>query len=145
MTAGAGDPGVIERHLVTLDAAVRELRTREGATAESLARDLSLSWSVQHGLQLCAQNVLDVATHIAAAEGRDAPDYATAIDRLAELGVLDPSFARSLRALAGFRNVLVHGYLDVDLGVVQRVLSAHLDDFVRFAAAVRTWLGRRTP
>jgi uncharacterized protein YutE (UPF0331/DUF86 family) len=144
MTRGEGDPGVIARHLALLDAAVTQLRTRENVTVESLEHDVELSWSVQHGLQLCAQNVLDVATHLAAAEGRDASDYASAIDQLAELGILGPDFARSLRALAGFRNVLVHGYLGVDLAVVQRVLSQHLDDFVTFAAAVRGWLAKRS-
>ena len=28
-------------------------------------------WSVERGLQLCAQNVLDIATHIAASAGRE--------------------------------------------------------------------------
>jgi uncharacterized protein YutE (UPF0331/DUF86 family) len=83
-----------------------------------------------------------VATHLAAAEGRDAPDYASAIDRLGDLGILEPTFARSLRGLAGFRNVLVHGYLAVDLAVVEEVLARHLDDFATFAQAVRAWLAR---
>jgi uncharacterized protein YutE (UPF0331/DUF86 family) len=142
MTVGEGDRGVVARHLAALDAAVALLRTRRRVTRDELEADLELSWSIQHGLQLCAQNVLEVATHLAAAEGRDAPDYASAIDRLGDLGILAPAFARSLRGLAGFRNVLVHGYLAVDLGVVKQVLSTHLDDFARFAQAVCIWLAR---
>src|SRR5262249_40550194 len=37
--------------------------------------------------------------------GRDAPDYASAIDLLPELGVLPSEFAARLRGIAGFRNV----------------------------------------
>ncbi len=140
MTRGQDDQAVIERHLAMLDATVGQLRKRQAVSLEELRRDVELQWAVQHGLQVSCQNVLDIATHLAAAEGRDAPDYATAIDRLGELGVLEPAFARSLRGLAGFRNVLVHGYLAVDLSIVHTVLAAHLDDFVRFADAVRAWL-----
>ena len=39
--------------------------------------------------------------------------------------------------MAGFRNVIVHGYQDVDLGVVEDVLRNHLDDLLAFVAAIR--------
>jgi len=80
--------------------------------------------------------------HLAAASGLDAPDYATAIDRLAELSVLPAEFASRLRPIAGFRNVLVHGYLQVDLGIVQRVLREGLPDLDEFARHVEAHLER---
>jgi uncharacterized protein YutE (UPF0331/DUF86 family) len=39
--------------------------------------------------------------------------------------------------MAGFRNVLVHGYTDVDVGIVQDVLAHHLGDLTSYTAAVR--------
>ncbi|OGA96955.1 MAG: hypothetical protein A3G27_02200 [Betaproteobacteria bacterium RIFCSPLOWO2_12_FULL_66_14] len=101
-----------------------------------------LRWTVERGLQLCAQSVLDVATHISAASGLDAPDYATAIDRLAELGVVPAEFATRLRPLAGFRNVLVHGYLQVDLAIVEKVLAERLQDFEDYIHFVEAFLDR---
>ncbi len=98
---------------------------------------------VERGLQLCTQNVLDVATHLAASAGRDVPDYATAIDQLADLGILSGEFAERFRAVAGFRNVIVHGYLDVDLEIVHRLLNERLDDFVEFARRVNDYLDAR--
>jgi len=95
---------------------------------------------VERGLQLCAQNALDIATHIAASQGRDVPDYASAIDELGRLGVLDREFAREFRNIAGFRNILVHGYLDVDLEVLHRLLSQRLGDFESFASQVETFI-----
>ena len=44
--------------------------------------------------------------------------------------------------MVGFRNVLVHGYDIVDLGVVENVVANHLDDLLAFVAAVRL---RRSP
>ena len=48
----------------------------------------------------------------------------------------------NLRNMVGFRNVLVHGYDDVDLRVVHDVLEGHLGDLVAFVAAIRTRLDR---
>ena len=45
-----------------------------------------------------------------------------------------------LRAIAGFRNVLVHGYVDVDRAVVRDVVVNHLDDLLTFVAAIRARL-----
>jgi uncharacterized protein YutE (UPF0331/DUF86 family) len=45
--------------------------------------------------------------------------------------------------VAGFRNVLVHGYLEVDAALVHRVLNERLDDFATFAAHVNAYLSAR--
>jgi uncharacterized protein YutE (UPF0331/DUF86 family) len=95
-------------------------------------------------LQLCAQNVLDVATHLVAAAGRDAPDYTGAVDQLAALGVLPGEFAGRLRGIAGFRNILVHAYLEVDIERLHRLLSERLDDLGEFARLVNEYLERES-
>ncbi len=142
MTRGQPDPEVIRRHLAALREALSNLRRHAGRSAQELRTDADLRWTVERGLQLCAQNALDIATHLAAASGLDSPDYATAIDRLAELAVLSPEFASRLRPIAGFRNVLVHGYLQVDLNVLERVLREKLTDLEEFAVRVEAHLAR---
>lgn len=141
MTPGQLDRDVVRRHLTTLDAAIAHLRRHAGRRVEALDSDLDQRWIVERGLQVCAQNALDVATHIAASAGRDVPDYSSAIDRLGELGVLDPEFARRFWAVAGFRNLLVHGYLEVDARRLHAVLNERLEDFVGFAERVGRYLG----
>lgn len=133
MSPGGVDVAVVRRHLLALDGALATLERHCGLTAAELAADREKLWVVERGLQLCAQNALDAATHLAATAGRDVPDYASAIDRLAELGILPHGFAARFRAIAGFRNVLVHGYLDVDLAIVEEMLTTRLDDFREFA------------
>jgi uncharacterized protein YutE (UPF0331/DUF86 family) len=85
---------------------------------------------------------LVVRRHLVAAAGREAADYATAIDRLAEAGVVPAAFAARFRGVAGFRNVLVHGYLEVDLDLVQQTVAGRLDEFERFATFVEDFLER---
>jgi uncharacterized protein YutE (UPF0331/DUF86 family) len=145
MTPGRPDPAVIRRHLWAIDDALRQLRRHQHGSLDDLVTDRDRRWAVERGLQLCAQNALDVATHIAAASGRDVADYATALDVLADLTVLPREFAARFRGVAGFRNVLVHGYLDLDLAVAHRLLQTGLDDFVTFAEHVSRYLESLPP
>ena len=45
-----------------------------------------------------------------------------------------------LEQMAGFRNVVVHLYQDVDLGIVRDVVENHLGDRLDFVAAIRRGL-----
>ena len=136
MSPGRADFPVVRRHLAALREALGNLRRHSGATPEMLRADMDLRWTVEHGLQLCAQNAIDIATHLAAAAGLDASDYASAIDRLSDTRVLPAAFGARFRRIAGFRNVLVHDYIEVDLDVVTRVLDENLDDFEEFARLI---------
>jgi uncharacterized protein YutE (UPF0331/DUF86 family) len=49
---------------------------------------------------------------------------------------------QTLRAAVGLRNVLVHGYTAVDVGIVRDVLEHRLDDLLSFVAAIRQGLPR---
>ena len=118
------------------------LKRHTGGALEKLETDSEERWAVERGLHLCAQNVLDIATHIAAGEGRDVPDYATAVLELGRLGVLPVDFAREFSSVAGFRDILVHGYLDLDLALLHRLLNERLDDFEVFAGEIEEYLGK---
>jgi uncharacterized protein YutE (UPF0331/DUF86 family) len=143
MTPGAVDPAVVQRHLLAIDEALQILRRHQGQPVGVLAADREKLWMVERGLQLCAQNALDIATHLAASAGRDVTDYGAAIDRLADLRVLPAEFAARFRPVAGFRNVIVHSYLDVDPVIVHRLLNERLDDFGQFARFVNDYLASR--
>jgi uncharacterized protein YutE (UPF0331/DUF86 family) len=54
--------------------------------------------------------------------------------------VLDRDFALEFRNVAGFRNVLVHGYLDVDLGLLHALIHERLGDFEFFASSIEAYL-----
>lgn len=144
MTPGRLDRPSLVRKLAALDASVSHLRTLASSVSRTqLNDDLTTRWAVLHGLQLAAQTCLDIAAQVAVAEGRDATDYASALDTLADIDVLPTEFARRFRGLAGFRNVVVHEYLDVDLDVVFTVLTQHLTDLEAFAQHLRDWLSTR--
>ena len=49
-----------------------------------------------------------------------------------------------MKAMAGFRNILVHEYDEVDAAIVRKILEEHLGDLLAFAGAIRTRLVKAT-
>ena len=98
---------------------------------------------VERNLQVASQVILDVCTHLIAGQGWENPDtYEDAIATLARHGVIPDALAERLRGMAGFRNILVHEYLEVDSQIVYAVATDHLDDYEEFARCVGGWVER---
>jgi uncharacterized protein YutE (UPF0331/DUF86 family) len=131
------DPDLLAKKLAAIETCVADLR-RLARPAE-LRRDLREQRFVEHTLQIAIQAALDVASHIVS-DGRlgEPRTNRELFDLLERSGWIVPELAEILRKMVGFRNVLVHGYDDVDLAVVEDVLTHHLGDLIDFVAAVRT-------
>jgi len=84
---------------------------------------------------------LNVAQHLCASEGWGPPaTNAEALRILGRHGVLDAALADSLARAVGFRNVLVHGYVDADDDRVVAQLD-RVGELDAFVAAVSRWIG----
>jgi uncharacterized protein YutE (UPF0331/DUF86 family) len=107
-----------------------------------MEQDVMLRWAVERGLHLAAEALFDTGNHILAGEFQESADeYREIPPRLAPRGVISVETGKRLESLAGFRNVLVHDYADVDLQRVHARLG-RLDDFEAFIADVEGWLSR---
>jgi uncharacterized protein YutE (UPF0331/DUF86 family) len=120
----------LRKHLSHLEALAPRVTDRA-----DLERDLSLHNDVLFSLLMVAQIVIDIAGELAARRGDRFEDYTGAVRSLSH----DPRFAadmvRQLEQLPGFRNVVVHEYVALDL---DRVVEAvhRLDAVLEFATIV---------
>lgn len=134
------DLELLEKKLAFVETCLRELA---GAQMAKLGHDVREERYVEHTLQIAIQAVLDIAAHIVSDERLGEPETNKALfELLARGGWLPEHLVASLRNMAGFRNVLVHGYTDVDLDVVRDVLANRLGDLDAFVVAVRGRLPR---
>jgi uncharacterized protein YutE (UPF0331/DUF86 family) len=130
------DRDLVEKKLAQIVTYVSELRRL--ARPEAIRHDVREERFVEHTLQLAAQAALDVASHIVSDESLGEPQANRELfDLLARGGWLDPSLTQRLSQMAGFRNLLVHGYGDVDLAVVEDVVRNRLGDLLDFVQAVQ--------
>jgi len=130
------DPALLEKKLAQIETCVADLRRL--AKPEALELDLRERRFVEHTLQLAIQAALDVASHIVSDERLGEPRTNRELfDLLQRGGWIVESQAATLRNMAGFRNILVHGYDDVDLAILRDILAHHLEDLIAFVSTVR--------
>jgi uncharacterized protein YutE (UPF0331/DUF86 family) len=136
-------PEAIRERLLKLEEVISRIEELCPPDPKALREDFQYAWAAERGLQLAAEVVLDVGNHILSAHfGTSAHDYEDIITQLGARGVIDDSLRSRFKGLGGFRNILVHGYLRVDLNRVAEVLERAPSDFSDFARAVREWLAR---
>ena len=138
------DSDLIAKKLAQVETCVAELRAL--ARLDELARDVKEERFVEHTLQIAIQAALDVASHIVSDERLGEPRTNRELFGFLERpGILSRDLAEVLEEAAGFRNVLVHGYDDVDVGIVRDVVEHRLDDLLAFVASVRRWMAGPRP
>ena len=134
---------MVDRYVVTARLAkIREYlallrRVRAMADERRFVSDPLVYGNAERYLQLAIQAVLDISHHIVADRNLSLPaDSKSLFDVLVRQKVLSRRLATKLTSMAGFRNVLVHEYLEIDRRRVYRVLKTELRDFESFIRAV---------
>jgi len=135
------DAGRVRRLLDRLRLETARLRDLAERPAADLLGDEVAIAAVQFRFVVAIEVCIDLGQHLIASEGLDAPDtYADVFAVLAEADVLTAEQAVSLRAMARFRNRLVHLYDETDEAEVVRALHEDLDDFDRYRQAVARYV-----
>ena len=130
------DRPLVEKRLAIIDTSLAELRRL--AHVDRIDVDIRERRFVEHTLQVAIQAALDVASHVVSDRRLGEPATNGESFLLLERdGWLPPELREPLANMAGFRNVLVHGYDDVDVAIVRDVVTNHLDDLARFAEGIR--------
>jgi uncharacterized protein YutE (UPF0331/DUF86 family) len=134
---------LVDRHVVQARIAkIREyvalLRKIRGlADEEQFLKDPLIYGNAERYLQLAIQNVLDISNHIVADMRLSLPaDNRQLFELLVKHKIASASLSKKLISMAGFRNVLVHEYLDIDRQRVYQALTKDLADFEKFIKAV---------
>jgi uncharacterized protein YutE (UPF0331/DUF86 family) len=115
---------------------LRKIRPRVTGR-EALERDLSLSNDVLFSLLSVCQLVIDIAGELSARRGDRYEDYTEAVRNLARDERFPADLVGKLERLPGFRNVLVHEYVGLDLDRVVEALD-ELEPIEQFLDIVRT-------
>jgi uncharacterized protein YutE (UPF0331/DUF86 family) len=133
---------ILER-LKALAETISRLKQLQQLSIDELKKDFRNYWSVERGFQIAAEALFDIGNHILAGHFHAAPkDYEEIIQLLGDREVIAPELKDQLKGLGGFRNILVHDYLDVDPTVVFDRLQSGLTDFEEFARQILSWMDK---
>jgi uncharacterized protein YutE (UPF0331/DUF86 family) len=131
------DQQKLSSRLSALESYLAELRSFRAYPREQFIAEPALHHLAERYLHLACEAVLDVAQHVIADQGfAQANTYKNAVEVLHEEGMLGRSLTDRLKRWMGFRNVLVHLYLEIDHGRVYDAVQNDLSDLEKFAAAM---------
>jgi uncharacterized protein YutE (UPF0331/DUF86 family) len=128
------DRAAVEARLARLDRELSMIERVKRAGRDRFLADDGLQHQAERALQLAIQICIDIGAHLVAARGLRAPDeYRDVFERLSREDTLDTALADRLKDAVGQRNLLVHGYVDLDPALVWEKL-AEVEDLRAFAA-----------
>lgn len=139
-------PGAVRATVVADKAAIIErmlggVETLPLATEAEFLADPRMVAAGESFLRRGLEALFDVGRHLLAKGfGDPAADYKAIAQRLGEHSVLDASQVERLRAMAGYRNRLVHFYDEVTAAELYRILTAHVGDLREILTAFRAWI-----
>ena len=134
------DAESVATRLDRLTPLLEELEEIRAAGHDAYMADFRSRLAADHAVQLAVQICIDVGAHLIAELGLEVPSgYRGIFESLRSAG-LDPQLTERLADAAGMRNILVHGYLEVDDEAVWGALD-HLDDLRQFAAFTQRQIG----
>lgn len=133
----------LERLLSLLGRVTARLAVLDGYTEvdrEALLSDPVRLGHLKYTFQTAIEATIDAAHHVVADQGLGVPaTNAASFSALSDAGLLDRELATLMAGAVGLRNVLVHGYAEVDDRLVVDHL-ANLPALRRFVAAMTALL-----
>jgi len=92
-----------------------------------------IEYAIEDAFDICA--ILNADLHIGV-PGTDED----ILENLVQHEVLTPAMRQNLKAMKGFRNILVHRYGAIDDALAFSILKEHIDDFSLFRREVERFL-----
>ena len=128
------DREIFSRRLAALRGYLDKLRAFRATTEQEFRGSPAIHDLAERYLHLAMECVLDLANHFIADAALATPETnQDSFRRLEEAGAIPAELAARLRAWAGFRNVLVHEYLEIDHRIAWNAIQNELRDLDAFA------------
>ena len=128
---------VILNKAAAIERCVARAREEYDRDPDTFAQDYSRQDAAILNIQRACEAALDMGQHLIRHERMGLPQSARDVfTLLAKNGVIEEELAEALKHMVGFRNIAVHDYQSLQLPITVKIITEHLDDFLRFAQAV---------
>ena len=129
------DPEIFSRRLEALHGYLQKLRAFRELEKDEFVREPALHDLAERYLHLAVEAALDLGNHWIADRALPTPDTnRDTFTVLETAGEIPADLAHRLRGWAGFRNILVHQYLEIDHGIAYRAITGELGDLEELAS-----------
>lgn len=99
--------------------------------------DFTKQDSIILNIQRACEASIDLAMHIVSEQKIGVPKASReAFKLLEEAHIISSDLAKTLMNMVGFRNIAVHDYQALELGILQSILEKHVKDFNDFTKVI---------
>ena len=103
----------------------------------AFATELRRQDSIVLNLTRACETSIDLANHIVKVRQLGIPQTAReSFELLMAAGLLERDLCQKMKNMVGFRNIAIHSYIQLDLGIIRGIVEHDLDDFAAFVAVV---------
>jgi uncharacterized protein YutE (UPF0331/DUF86 family) len=128
-------------NLRELDESLKDWERYQQCSLEELRKDRDKRNMILHAMLVSIQAAIDISSHLISQNGLKRPaTYRETFDLLGQAGIISEELAAELSDLAGFRNVLVHIYWDLNLDEIYSILQNDLKTLRSFRDEIKELL-----
>lgn len=134
------DQILLEKKIDSILRCLERINSRIPSTKDAFAEDLDAQDIIVLNLTRAVQLSVDLAMHICATTQLPTPEtMGEAFERLREIHVLTPEVTDKMKKAVGFRNIAVHNYDEIDIGIAYTIAKEHTQDFVEYIRQIYTY------
>ncbi|TDO95171.1 uncharacterized protein YutE (UPF0331/DUF86 family) [Halanaerobium saccharolyticum] len=135
------DRDVVLNRIKHLEDNINYLKKIENFDQKTFSSDQDVYYRFERALHLAVEAVLDLGNRLIADQNLGTPDSNRDIFRvLFKNKVINEDLKESLVKMAGFRNILVHDYLELDRELEYEIIKNNIDDIKEFMQVILKYL-----
>ena len=131
---------VILNKIETIERCINRINIVYENNPENL-KDYTKQDSIMLNIQRACEASIDLAMHIISKKKLGIPQTSRhAFDVLSKSKTIDDKLSKNLKAMVGFRNIVLHDYQAINLKVVESIIAYNLKDFYDYIDAIKQYL-----
>lgn len=132
------DKKLLDEKILQLEEYIQNIHDLRGKPKAEFTKGHLISDAAERRLEKAIQTAIDIAAHIVSSEALGKPtQYKDFFFYLGKAGIIDSFLTQRLEKMAGFRNLLIHEYAEIDPERVYKAVHQDIDDLIRFASDIK--------
>ena len=135
------DKQLIEKKLRRIEEFLNEIKAIRFKNVKEFKNDIVQKRFIERNLELAIEQMVDICKHfISRLDLKEPETYSECFEILFTEGIIPERTLETFKAMARFRNILIHAYDGIDDSITYGIFTKHLGDFKKYIKNIRNYL-----
>jgi uncharacterized protein YutE (UPF0331/DUF86 family) len=128
---------IIINKINTIHRYIERIRLEYESSKNTFKKDITRQDAIVLNLERAAQATIDISSHIVRIKKLGIPQTNRDVFVFLENhNLISNEISKKMQAMVGFRNIAVHDYQTLNIGIIIKIIEDHLNDFLDFAKQI---------